>query len=92
MCTQGRATDLVQGEEVEELVGAHTLQAGVLLADDRVGDVHLELLQAHDLLLQGATRDQTIHVHHAFLQEVTHRHRNVSLRRDCQPAKPCAHA
>lgn len=69
MCTQASATDLVQGEEVEELVGAHTLQAGVLLADDRVGDVHLELLQAHDLLFQGAPSDQTIHIHHAFLQQ-----------------------
>lgn len=69
MCTQASATDLVQGEEVEELVGAHTLQTGVLLADDGVGDAHLELLQAHDLLFQGAPSDQTIHIHHAFLQQ-----------------------
>lgn len=59
---------LVQSEEVEELVGAHALHAGVVLADDGVGDAHLELLQTHDLLLQRAPSDQSVHVHHPFLR------------------------
>lgn len=63
---------LVQSEEVEELVGAHALQAGVVLADDGVGDAHLELLQTHDLLLQRAPSDQSVHVDHPFLCGDTH--------------------
>lgn len=62
-----RGSHLVQSEEVEELVCAHALQAGVVLADDSVGDAHLEFLQTHDLLLQCASCDQPVHVHHSFL-------------------------
>lgn len=58
---------LVQSEEVEELVSAHALQAGVVLADDGVGDAHLEFLQTHDLLLQRSPSNQPVHVDHAFL-------------------------
>lgn len=63
---------LVQSEEVEELVGAHALQAGVVLADDSVGNAHLEFLQTHDLLLQCAPSDQPVHVDHPFLHRDTH--------------------
>lgn len=61
---------LVESEEVEELVGAHALQAGVVLADDGVSDAHLEFLQAHDLLLQRASSDQPVHVDDPFLHSV----------------------
>lgn len=64
---------LVESEEVEELVCAHALQARVLLADDSVGDAHLEFLQSHDLLLQRASRDQPVHVHNPFLHKVKHK-------------------
>lgn len=60
---------LVQSEEVEELVCAHALQAGVVLADHRVGDAHLEFLQTHDLLLQCASCDQPVHVDDPFLHD-----------------------
>lgn len=62
------ATDLVQCEEVEKLVCAHTLQTGVLLADDRIRDGHLKFLQTHDLFLQRASCDETIHIDHTFLK------------------------
>lgn len=58
----------VQSEEVEELVCAHALKARVLLANDRVGDAHLEFLQTHYLLLQRASCDQSVHVHNPFLR------------------------
>lgn len=70
---ESRRSDLVQSEEVEELVGAHALQAGVVLADDSVGDAHLEFLQTHDLLLQCAPSDQPVHIDHPFLCGNTHR-------------------
>lgn len=58
---------LVQCEQVEQLVCAHALHAGVVLADDRVSDAHFELLQAHDLLLQRASCDQPVYVDDPFL-------------------------
>lgn len=68
--TRGQScSHLVECEEVEELVCAHALQAGVLLAYNSVSDAHLELLQSHDLLLQRASCDQPVHVHHPFLQK-----------------------
>lgn len=63
-----RHTYLVQGEKVQQLICAHALEARVLLADHSVRYAHLKLLQTHDLLLQSATSDQTIHVHHTFLK------------------------
>lgn len=63
-----RHTCLVQGEQVQQLLGAHALKAGILLADHRISYAHLKLLQTHDLLLQRATGDQPIHVHHTFLK------------------------
>ncbi len=62
-------TDIVQCEEVEQLFCAHALQAGVLLADDCICNGHLKFLQTHDLLLQGAPCDETIHIHHTFLKQ-----------------------
>lgn len=64
---------LVESEEVEELVCAHAVQARVLLADDGVGDAHLEFLQSHDLLLQCSSGDQPVHVHNPFLHKVKHK-------------------
>lgn len=46
---------------------AHALKTGVFLADDRVGDAHLELLQTHNLLLQCAPGNEAVHVHYTFL-------------------------
>lgn len=69
---------LVQTKEVEELVCAHALQAGIVLADDSVGDAHLELLQTHDLLLQCASCDQPVYVDDPFLHN-TNIVKNVSM-------------
>ena len=63
------ALDVVQGEQVQQLVGGHRLQAGVLGADDRVGCVQFELLQTHDLLLERAARDQPVHGDDLFLAD-----------------------
>jgi hypothetical protein len=56
-------------EEVEQLRGVHGLEALIVLVDHAVGDVELELLQTHNLLLQGAARDQTIHIHRLLLTD-----------------------
>jgi len=45
------------------LLFAHRLEAGVVLRDDRVGRLQLELLQAHDLLLNRVASDQSVNVH-----------------------------
>lgn len=54
-------------EEVEELVGAHGLERGVFLRDDGVGNVDLEFLQAHNLLLERAAGDEAVDVDRALL-------------------------
>ena len=53
----------VEGEEVEDLVCGHGLQGGVVAADDGVGGLELELLEAHDLLLDRVAGDQAVNVH-----------------------------
>ena len=49
-------------EKVEKLVGAHAAQGRVVRANNSLGNVELEALQAHDLLFQRVPRDKPIDV------------------------------
>ena len=56
-------------EQVEDAVSVHLVDGLVLLRHDRVGDVHLELLQTHDGRLEGVACDQAVHIDDLFLAE-----------------------
>lgn len=60
---------LVNNKKIEELIGSHAFQMTVCHRYNRVGDLHLELLQTHNLLFQSTPRDQSVDVHDASLTD-----------------------
>ena len=49
-------------EKVQQAALVHALHTYVVLVDNSAGHVQLELLQAHDFLLQGVAGQKAIHV------------------------------
>ena len=49
-------------KEVQQLVGPHAAQRRIVRADDSLGNVQLEALQPHDLLLQRVFGDEAVDV------------------------------
>ena len=47
-------------KQLKDLGCVHGRQRGILCVDDRVCDIQLEALEAHDALLQGAARQQPV--------------------------------
>ncbi|KAI6767175.1 hypothetical protein HG531_011535 [Fusarium graminearum] len=54
-------------EEIQNLIRIHCREASVLLVHDSRCDINLEPLEIQNLLLQGSTSDESVHVDHLLL-------------------------
>ena len=60
---------LLQGEQVQQATSIHGFEGHIVLVHHRVGNIQLEALQPHDLVLQAVPGQQPVHIHCALLTQ-----------------------